>query len=388
MSSEAQPDGVSSTRPDPAAPATTPTTPTTRAEARPGAGAHEAFAAAPGEAFRLMVESVRDYAIFMLDTGGHIATWNAGAQRIKGYAAEEIIGQHFSRFYLPEEAEARIPQQELEVAQAEGRWEGEGERVRKDGTRFWANVVITSLWGPDGKLRGYAKVTRDVTDRRHAEQELRAAKERAEEASRAKDHFLAVLSHELRTPLTPILATVSFVEKRSDLPEELRVEIGALRRNVELETRLVDDLLDMTRIARGKVALHPEIVDVHALVRGALQNVQKEIDDKELDVTISLHARARLVWADPVRIQQVLTNLVQNAAKFTPRGGAITIRSRDDEGRVQVEVTDTGIGIGPACCRTSSSRSSRASGRSRGSTAGWGWGWPSPSRWSKCTTAR
>ena len=299
------------------------------------------------ELFRLMIDGVKDYAIFMLDPEGRITTWNSGAERIKGYKADEIIGQHFSRFYTKEDVERRWPEHELKVAREEGKYEEEGWRVRKDGTTFWANVLITALFDAAGELRGFSKVTRDVTLRREAEQELLRAKEQAEHANRAKEQFLAVLSHELRTPLTPILATVSMVEKRPDLPDELRVEIGSLRRNVELEAKLVDDLLDMTRIARGKVSLHAEVVEAHNLIRSALQLVQKEIDDKGLDLNTSLRAKRHDLWADPTRLHQVLENLLQNAVKFTPEGGTITVRTSNDGDRLKIEITDTGIGIEP-----------------------------------------
>ncbi|HEV7302421.1 MAG TPA: ATP-binding protein [Tepidisphaeraceae bacterium] len=313
------------------------------------------------ELFRLMIDGVRDYAIFMLDPLGHITTWNSGAERIKGYRAEEIIGKHFSQFYPQEDVAAGKPQRELLIARQQGKYEEEGWRLRKDGGTFWANVLITALFDAAGELRGFSKVTRDVTQRKEAERILLESKEQAERlareaeqardaaehANRAKEQFLAVLSHELRTPLTPILATVSLVERRPDLPEELRVEIGTLRRNVELEAKLVDDLLDMTRIARGKLSLHAEVVDGHDLVRLSLQLVQKEIEAKGLDLLLSLRAKHHELWADPTRLQQVLANLLQNAVKFTPEGGNITVRTSNDGDKLNLVVMDTGIGIEP-----------------------------------------
>jgi len=168
--------------------------------------------------FRLLVDGVQDYAIFMLDPTGHVATWNAGAARIKGYRADEIIGEHFSRFY-PEEERAEKAERELEIATREGRFEEEGWRVRKDGSRFWANVILTALRSPSGVLLGYAKVTRDLSDRRRLEEE-RLGRGKAEEALRLRDEFLSIASHELRTPLTALQLrlTPSSPQKWNALP--------------------------------------------------------------------------------------------------------------------------------------------------------------------------
>ena len=168
--------------------------------------AGRAAESAQEERFRLLVESVKDYAIFMLDPSGHVTTWNAGAERIKGYTAEEIIGKHFSIFYPPEDVAAGKCERELEVATREGRFEDEGWRVRKDGSRFWANVVITALRNPQGALIGFAKVTRDLTERRQAEENLRAlAAEKAALAEKSRiqefqERFLAILGHDLLNP--------------------------------------------------------------------------------------------------------------------------------------------------------------------------------------------
>ena len=189
---------------------------------------------------------------------------------------------------------------------------------------------------------------RDVTERKRAEEELRRAKEAAEEAGRAKDRFLATLSHELRTPLTPVLATIAYVETMPDLPAELREEFASIRRNVELEARLIDDLLDVTRIGQGKLELHREVVDAHAILRAALEVCQGEAEAKGLEVSLALRAKVHHVWADPVRLQQVFWNLIKNAVKFTPAGGRISLRSADaGAGRLAIEVADTGVGIEP-----------------------------------------
>ena len=189
---------------------------------------------------------------------------------------------------------------------------------------------------------------RDVTERKRAEEELRRAKEAAEEAGRVKDRFLATLSHELRTPLTPVLATVSYVEMMPDLPAGLREELASIRRNVELEARLIDDLLDVTRIGRGKLDLHLEILDVHVALRTTLELCQTDIEAKKLEISLALRAKDHLVWADSARLQQVFWNLIKNAVKFTPDEGSIGLRTSDaGPGRIVIEVADTGEGIEP-----------------------------------------
>lgn len=188
---------------------------------------------------------------------------------------------------------------------------------------------------------------RDITERKRAEEKLRAAKIAAEKANQAKDDFLALLSHELRTPLTPALAAASYLAEHEGLPPELREEVTAIRRNVQFEARLIDDLLDLTRISRGKLQLNPEAVDAHRLVQNALTIVHEDVMRKGLEVTTDLSASEHHVWADPIRIQQVFWNLLNNAVKFTPPGGRIAIRTANGDGRFAFEITDTGVGIEP-----------------------------------------
>lgn len=188
---------------------------------------------------------------------------------------------------------------------------------------------------------------RDITERKRAEEKLRAAKITAEKANQAKDDFLALLSHELRTPLTPALAAASYLAEHEDLPPELREEVTAIRRNVQFEARLIDDLLDLTRISRGKLQLNPEAVDAHRLVQNALTIVHEDVMRKGLDVETDSGAAEHHVWADPIRIQQVFWNLLNNAVKFTPSGGRIEIRTSNSDGRFVFEITDTGVGIEP-----------------------------------------
>lgn len=300
------------------------------------------------EQFRLLVESVEEYAIYMLDVDGVITTWNSGAEKIKGYKADEIIGKNFACFFTEEDVAARKPEHNLKLAREHGHIRDTGLRVRKDGSTFHAEVILTALYGDDGKMRGYSKVTRDITAQLRA-REVEAAKLAAEQASKAKDDFLAALSHELRTPLTPALAAASFlVSQRKRLPVDVAPEVETIQRNVQLQARLIDDLLDLTRVVRGKLEMHFERIDANPLVRDALEIVRPDIISKNLDVSVELKAKEHTIWADPVRMQQVFWNLINNAVKFTPRGGKIDVRtSNDGDRRFRFEIADSGIGIDP-----------------------------------------
>jgi len=201
------------------------------------------------ELFRHFVDSVQDHAIFMLDPSGRIATWNPGAQRIKGYLATEIIGSHFSRFYPFEDVRAGKCENELELAIRVGRFEEEGWRMRKDGSRFWANVVINAMRDDQGELVGFSKITRDLTEPKRSEDE-RAARLAAEHANRVKDELLAMLGHELRNPLAPIVTALQLMKLRGGDRRSSKAQ-AVIERQVTYMMRLVDDLLDVSRITQG-----------------------------------------------------------------------------------------------------------------------------------------
>jgi PAS domain S-box-containing protein len=319
------------------------------------------------EIFQLLVSAVRDYAIFMLDPNGNIATWNRGAERIKGYKPDEIIGSHFSRFYTEEDKANRKPQRELEIAREQGSVEDEGWRVRKDGTRFWANVVITAVFDRTGELRGFAKVTRDITERKEAEETRRALLEQREarlqaeeerrraedsyrvsqEANRAKDEFLMTLSHELRTPMTAILGWSRMLPSISPNDPMFHEAVMSIASGAQLQARLIDDILDVSRIVSGKLRLAPETIEVSRVIMNAAEAVNATATAKEITVTMSLPPTLGLIVADPTRIQQVIWNLLNNALKFTPRGGKVDVSARRTASHVQVSVTDSGEGIDP-----------------------------------------
>ena len=286
--------------------------------------------------FRLLVESVSDYAIFMLDPTGRITTWNSGAEKIKGYKREEIVGRDFSVFYPQEAVARRWPQLELALARERGRFEDEGWRVRKNGSRFWANVVIAPVWDSTHRLRGFAKVTRDLTARREIEQLQRS--------ERRVNEFLAMLAHELRNPLGPIQSALDVVERQPDDPGVARWAHALIHRQVRHLARLVDDLLDVSRITRGKIELKPETVDLRALVEHVVDALQSVVDAARQQLVVTTEGPL-MVRVDPTRCEQVLTNLVGNASKYTPEGGRITLRGRVLGGLASLTVSDNGIGM-------------------------------------------
>ncbi|MDO8433869.1 MAG: ATP-binding protein [Candidatus Binatus sp.] len=305
------------------------------------------------ELFRKMVEEVTDYAIFILDPEGHVASWNSGAERMKGYTANEIIGQHFSCFYPAEERDLK-PRRELERAVAEGRIEDEGWRIRKDGSRFIANVVITALREKSGELQGFAKVTRDVTERKRAEEErLHLAREQealaqSQLAVSARDEFLALLSHELRNPLSAI-STALYVLGRVLLPDQkARRHLEIIERQARHLTKLVNDLLDLSRFTAGKINLERRPTDILEYAQNSIQTLTPEIQAYQHELKIVAGAAPVIVDADPVRLEQMIKNLLENSLKYTPSGGKIEIAIGVEGQFGTLSVSDNGIGIDPA----------------------------------------
>lgn len=286
-------------------------------------------------------------AIVVTDLNGNVRDFNEKYAEMMGFPREVInssdvreLRKTFSRqFKDPEQFLARVmeiyafaPPESFEVLEF------------ADGRVFERYSKIQSI---DKRSVGRVWSFRDVTGRKRAEEKLQAAKIAAEKASQAKDDFLALLSHELRTPLTPALVAASYLAEHEDLLPEFREEVTAIWRNVQLEAHLIDDLLDVTRISRGKIEMHHEVVDVHRLLHNAVQIAQKDMLEKQIEFALNLGATNHHIWADPVRIQQVFWNLLNNAVKFTPKGGRIAIRSSNEGGQFVFEISDTGIGIEP-----------------------------------------
>lgn len=302
------------------------------------------------ERFRLMVQSVRDYAIFMLDPTGHITTWNAGAERIKGYTSDEIIGKHFSIFYTTEDLESGKPARELEIATRTGVYEEEGWRLRKDGTRFWANVVITAVFKPDGSLAGFAKVTRDLTERRAAqERAIEAASKAAvsDEANRTKSQFLAAMSHELRTPLNAIGGYTDLLTMgvRGPVTETQLEDLQRIKRSQQHLLGIINDILNFSRIEAGQTTYDHSTVPLSDVMEAVGHMVEPQAAAKGLDLEVHECPVEVAAWADKAKVEQILINLLSNAVKFTEQGRVTLECDWHDSQRVAIDVGDTGVGI-------------------------------------------
>ena len=291
------------------------------------------------ESFRLLVDSIQDYAIFMLDRDGNVASWNRGAQKIKGYRADEIIGKSVSTFYPKEAIDRQWPQQELALARAQGRFEDEGWRLRKDGTRFWANVIITALYDASGRFQGFGKVTRDMTERKRIEA--------LEGSERRVNEFLAMLAHELRNPLAPIRNALDLMRLKAGNAGSDEWARTIIDRQVTQLTRLVDDLLDVGRITSGKIVLKKERVDLSAAVLRAAESCQPAARARQQTIDVATAPAPLAVDGDPIRLNQIVLNLLNNAVKYTPDGGRIDVSVARDGDWAMLRVRDNGIGMPP-----------------------------------------
>lgn len=315
------------------------------------------------EIFALLVDSVTDYAIFALDNDGYVKTWNAGARRLKGYSAGEIIGCHISRFYAPEDIDRKHPQEELRIAASIGRYEEEGWRIKKDGSVFWANVVITKLVDRRGNHIGFAKVTRDLSERKSHEERLKAsyaqlensvqartnellfAKQAAENASLTKSTFLANMSHEIRTPLGAIMGFADLLGSSDFKAEDFDSYLSIIKRNSTLLLRIIDDILDLSKVEAGKMDIEKTKFSLPDLIKDMTTMLNLKAQENSIRlVQENLTTIPNLVISDPTRLRQILNNVVGNAIKFTEKGEVLISVSFLDN-LLTIEVKDTGRGI-------------------------------------------
>lgn len=302
------------------------------------------------ERFRILVEQIRDYAIFMLDAEGRVTTWNLGAHRIKGYQSHEVLGHQISMFYTPEDLAAGKLQRLLEVAKQTGVAHDTGWRLRKDGTRFWADVTLTALHTRGGEHYGFTKVVRDLTEQVQAEAQARAY-EAAREAIRMRDDFLSIAAHELRTPLTAaqlqMQGVLRLLERDPSEWKHERIVTGvrsAIRSGRRL-SELVETLLDVSRIAANRIRLKLSEFNLTELCREAIARLEGMLE--QASCTVQFTAPPTLVgrW-DRLRIEQALMNLISNACKYAPHSTVdVTLSLEGDQ--VSIVVKDAGPGIAP-----------------------------------------
>jgi PAS domain S-box-containing protein len=299
-----------------------------------------------GERFDLLATDAKEYAVFLVDLGGHVICWNPGAEQLFGYLSNEIVGQHFSCFFAPEEIRGGAPEHELQTALAEGRAHNNCWQLRKDGTRFWCRATVTPLLNEDKQARSFARVMHDLTESDAALAQRKRADGLAE-ANRSKEEFMALLSHELRSPLSPIRNALNVLRQMRTNDPIIAQAGSIIDRQVGVMVRLVDDLLDIGRITKGKLRLTKEPVELRIVVNDAAEAVRPFMDARKHDFSISLPTVPIWVEADPVRIEQVVVNLLNNAAKYTDAGGLIRMTVSQEGDEAVIHVRDNGVGITP-----------------------------------------
>lgn len=312
-----------------------------------GVAREELLAVQENDSFsRILIQSVKEYAIFMLDAEGQVLTWNPGAERIKQYTCEEVIGKHYRMLYTPDDQAAGRPEKNLRDALKYGQTEDLGWRMKKDGSWFWADCVITPILAQDGRVLGFSKVIRDLTEINKSEKHEREL-ELARRTEKLKDQFLSLVSHELRTPLTSILGFTSLLEdnQNATLSPEQQGYLRHILKGTETLTDLVNNLIDLTTLQAGKMVLEPGPVNFAEVVQGAMFALQPKAQAKHQ--WFANHVRIDLpdLIADSQRVGQILLNVLDNAVKFTPTGGRIDISATVEDGMLRCEVKDTGPGI-------------------------------------------
>ena len=299
-----------------------------------------------GEQFDLLATDAREYAVFVVGLGGHLLCWNSGAERIFGYQSSEVIGKHFSRFFLPEDFLTDQPEHELKTALADGRVVSNCWQVRKDGTRFWCQAIVTPLFDENKHVRSFARVAHDLTEG----EAVQAQRKRADglaEANRSKEEFMALLSHELRSPLSPIINALNILRQMKTNDPIIEQAGNIIDRQVGVMVRLVDDLLDISRITKGKLRLTKEQLDLRVAVNRAAESGRPFMDARGQDFSVSLPTEPIWVEADAARLEQVVVNLLNNAAKYTDTGGLIRMSVKQEGAEAVIRVRDNGVGIAP-----------------------------------------
>ena len=303
------------------------------------------------ERLKLLIESAKDFAIFSTDTERRVTFWNTGAQKIFGYSDSEIMGLSADLLFTPEDRERGDAEREIETAKEKGHAGNERWHIRKDQSRFYGSGAVTPMYDREGTLLGFVKIMRDLTEQKQMTDALQASQQALQAANKRKDEFLAVLAHELRNPLSPIRTSLEIMKRTKD--EEIDKEARAIiERQVQQMVRLVDDLLDISRITRGKINLRKERVTLSEVLGLALEGSRSLIEAKKHEFTVSLPSEPIELEADKTRLSQVFLNLLNNAAKYTDPGGKISLTAEleptnANNSQIAVRVKDTGLGIPP-----------------------------------------
>lgn len=298
--------------------------------------------------FRLLVNSIKDLAIFMTDAKGNILTWHEGASNIKGYTNKEVIGKNISIFYTRDSIEKGEPQANLKEAALNGSFETEGWRIRKDGSMFWADVLITAIYDKTGKAQGFIKVTRDFTLQNKLKEESKLALEKERELNEMKSHFVTVASHEFRTPLSTILSSVALIRqyKTTEMQDKRDKHIARIENAVREMVHILEEFLSLEKIEQGKAEARKEMFNLKKYAHSLCEKLS--IESKKGQVIESKHTGIENVKLDPTFIDHILTNFLTNAIKYSPENTTITLETSVNTDKIELIVRDQGIGISPA----------------------------------------
>jgi PAS domain S-box-containing protein len=299
----------------------------------------------PEHLLRLLAEQAVEHALLLLDSDGVITWWGGGSEFIFGLTSDEVVGRPFSLLFTPEDAAAGIPDYEMAVARANGTAENDRWMGRPDGSRFWATGVLIALRDEGGQLLGFGKIIRNRTDLREQLDTVRNQLKASSDANYQKDVFLSTLSHELRNPLAPLSNAVQLIRITSPRQADLEPLLKIIDRQIDNLRRLVDDLLDISRVGVGKIELKQERVSLHEVIQRAVESTRPLVRERRHMLDVIMPAAPIVFEADSARLEQVFTNLIQNAAKYTPEGGHIWVKGTTEGPEAVVHVQDNGIGI-------------------------------------------
>ncbi|HEU5137346.1 MAG TPA: PAS domain-containing sensor histidine kinase [Steroidobacteraceae bacterium] len=294
-----------------------------------------------------LVENVEDYAIIVLDLNGLVIRWNTGAEMITGYGAEDVLGTHFYRLFTPTDLEAGVPQQELMTAEKVGRAADERWHVRKDGSRFWALGLVVPVRNADGNLVAFGKFLRDRTDLKQLQEILQQQNTSLKAIDAGKNHFLATLAHELRNPLGAMANSVHLLKRHGQGDELVRGEIARLERQLRQAMGLIEDLADLSRSSRENIRLLRKSIDLRRSAAQAVDTVRGMMEERGHQLDLLLPETPVMIAGDETRLQQIIGNLLSNAARYTPRGGRVSLSLTAEGSEAVMRISDNGIGIPP-----------------------------------------